>query len=205
MSDSRYQLFTEAYQHGRTPWDTGVSPPELVAAIEGAEPLPPGQALDLGCGTGTNCLYLARHGWQVVGLDFVDQAIAIARERLAQVVDDGKVLPGAVRFLRGDATQLETLGLQGRFTLFLDMGCLHGITKERRPLYAHGLTRLAAPHALYLLYGFLPQESENGPTGISPEEVHTLFANAFRREHVEVSTDQGGRASAWYWLRHKAE
>ncbi len=46
--------------------------------------LPPGRALDLACGEGQNALWLAERGWQVVGVDFSDVAIAKARERAAQ-------------------------------------------------------------------------------------------------------------------------
>lgn len=76
----RRWFFDLRYLRGRAPWDTGVTPPEVVDLIEGAR-LPPGRALDLGCGTGTNTIYLARHGWEVVGVDFSAVAIRRARRR----------------------------------------------------------------------------------------------------------------------------
>jgi 2-polyprenyl-3-methyl-5-hydroxy-6-metoxy-1,4-benzoquinol methylase len=38
-------------------------------------------ALDIGCGTGDSSIYLARHGWQVTGVDFVSAALAKARKK----------------------------------------------------------------------------------------------------------------------------
>jgi len=40
-----------------------------------AEKLPVGRALELGCGLGTNAIWLARQGWQVRAVDFSDVAI----------------------------------------------------------------------------------------------------------------------------------
>ena len=40
--------------------------------------LPVGTALDLGCGTGTNALKLARRGWSVIGVDWAEHAIELA-------------------------------------------------------------------------------------------------------------------------------
>ena len=62
------RLLYNFWYYFNPPWDTGVTPPEVVEAIEGSKALTPGRALDLGCGTGTNGLYLARHGWEVVTL-----------------------------------------------------------------------------------------------------------------------------------------
>lgn len=42
--------------------------------------LPPGSALDLGCGNGRNALDLAVRGWSVLGVDWAGHAIALARE-----------------------------------------------------------------------------------------------------------------------------
>ena len=37
--------------------------------------LPPGQALDVGCGEGADALWLARHGWQVTAVDISPTAL----------------------------------------------------------------------------------------------------------------------------------
>jgi SAM-dependent methyltransferase len=63
------------------PWDSGDPAPELVELVEGPAPPRPGRALDLGCGIGTNAVYLARHGWDVTGVDLVHNAVAAARVR----------------------------------------------------------------------------------------------------------------------------
>jgi 2-polyprenyl-3-methyl-5-hydroxy-6-metoxy-1,4-benzoquinol methylase len=41
--------------------------------------LPPGRALDAGCGHGSDTLWLAAHGWQVTAVDFAATALAHAR------------------------------------------------------------------------------------------------------------------------------
>lgn len=42
--------------------------------------LPPGRALDLGCGEGADAVWLAERGWDVVAVDISDTALARARE-----------------------------------------------------------------------------------------------------------------------------
>ena len=46
---------------------------ELLA--EHAGDLKPGRALDLGCGSGANAIWLAQRGWQVTAVDFSEVAI----------------------------------------------------------------------------------------------------------------------------------
>ena len=48
-----YQVaYRSLYRLGLIFWQRPAPPPDLVALIEGPSPLPPGRALDLGCGTG---------------------------------------------------------------------------------------------------------------------------------------------------------
>ncbi len=191
--------FTLAYLRRRAPWDTGVTPPELVEAVEGEQALPPGRALDLGCGTGTNSLYLARHGWRVTGVDFAAPAIARARAKLRRA----GTLPGSGRFFRGDATDLDDLHLDGPYELIFDLGCLHTIPHEKRAGYAEGVSRLAALGALFMIYGFLPSPDMR-PRGVTPDEVRRLFEPTFTIERIVEGQDRRRRTSNWYWLRRGA-
>ena len=162
-------------------WDTGVSPPELERFVASH---PPGRALDLGCGTGTNIVYLARHGWSAVGVDFAARAIAKARRRAR----DAGV---SSTFVVGDVTRL---AVAGPFDLALDLGCLHSIPPAGRAGYEASLARVVRSGGTYLLYAFAP----GGPTfGLTSDDVRATFADAFE----VVSVEEGrGRPSAWYTL-----
>lgn len=69
--------------------------PEAVAGrapsayvLEAAGALQPGQALDAGCGSGAEALWLAMRGWQVTAVDFSATALASARARAAALGAD---------------------------------------------------------------------------------------------------------------------
>jgi SAM-dependent methyltransferase len=185
------RAFDLQYILSRTPWDTQVTPPEVVELVEEGN-IPTGRALDLGCGTGTNCIYLARHGWQVVGVDFSTLAIWRARRKARRAGVD-------CAFYRADVTGLSFL--EGAFDFALDIGCLHSVSAERWQRYAAEVARLVRPTGLYMLYAFVPRPDHSGPRGISPEEVRGLFGRAFVVERQEGGDDPTGPSSAWYWLR----
>ena len=47
---------------------------DLVLADQ-IEHLTPGRALDIGCGTGVNAVWLAKQGWQVTAVDYSEVAL----------------------------------------------------------------------------------------------------------------------------------
>lgn len=53
--------------------------------------LPPGTALDAGCGAGAEAVWLAEHGWQVTGADVATEALLRAAERASAHHVDGRV------------------------------------------------------------------------------------------------------------------
>jgi SAM-dependent methyltransferase len=177
------------YRTGRTPWDTGVTPPEVVDLIEGTDALPPGRALDVGCGTGTNLRYLAEHGWDATGVD----AEPIAIDRATTKLQD---LPNA-RALRGDVADLGALGIQPPFDLILDIGCFHSIERGRRDAYAAGVGSSARRGATLFVFAFARRRTLR-PIGVTPDEMAHRFAPWFRPVGRIAGTQPPG--AAWYRL-----
>lgn len=166
----------------RPPWDTRVSPPELLQFLENH---PSGKALDLGCGTGTNLITMASYGWQVTGVEYAWRAVQIACNRLKQAGETGKVWSG-------DVTTLKYI--QDRFDLVLDMGCYHGIPRERRPAYRENLLKWLAPGGSYLLYAHCQVEGK--PVGISEDEIR-MFESVFYLRERQDGIDNRERRAVW--------
>ncbi len=161
-----------AYRLGLTVWRRPAPPADLVALVEGPSPLHAGRALDLGCGTGTDSIYLARHGWDVTGVDMVPKALATA-------LSDAAAAGVAPRFVRGDVTRLHDLGVGDGYTLVLDFGCFHTLPEDRRPAYVASISEAAAPGATLLLYGFRrPPKAAPMHAGVTKDEVQQRFNRA---------------------------
>jgi cyclopropane fatty-acyl-phospholipid synthase-like methyltransferase len=179
------RLFYEYFYFRRPPWDTGISPPELMEFINTH---PPGRALDLGCGTGTNAITLAQHGWQVVGVDFVGRAIRAARRKAKQAGVQ-------VDFHADDVTRLR--GISDPFDLVLDIGCLHSLTTKQKADYLENLTRLLVQQGTFLLYAFIAESEPAQGTGLTPTDLGLLFSRLHLVQRVD-GADRGARPSAWF-------
>ena len=168
-----------AYGLGGPRWDADEPQPELSDLVAAANP---GRALDLGCGTGTDAVFLAGHGWEVVGVDYVPQAIGRARAR-------ARTHGFEVRFIVGDATRLDEVGVIGPFDLAIDVGCYHAIPTHRRSHYASGLAAVIRPGGDFYLWG-VPEVPSSwrllGAEGATRSDIDQRFGCYF--ELVEEST-----------------
>lgn len=188
------------YRLGFKPWDNNIVPMELAELVEGPQALPPGRALDLGCGTGTQAIYLTQHGWQVTGVDFVGRALDEARRRAASA----GVTPA---WVEGDVTRLPELGIGAGYNLLLDAGCFHGLTADQRAAYAAGAAAVSASGAKFLLFGFAYGRRGPAPRGVSREEVVSRFAPDWRLLWTHPAREATlppflrGADPAWYCLR----
>ena len=183
------------YRERDLPWDRALPPPEVIDTVAA---LPPGRALDLGCGAGRACIYLARAGWRVDGVDFVPEAIDLAAEQVAAAgVSD------RVTLHQGSVAQLDFL--QPPYDLAIDVGCMHALSGANLLAYAAEVARLVSPGGRYLLFAHLRGDVvTDGPVGIAEGEIVGLFRDTFAFERVEhgITEVNGQRwSSAWFYLR----
>src|SRR3954452_14307500 len=55
------------------------------ALVDEASDLPPGRALDVGCGEGADAIWLAQRGWRVTALDVAEAALGRAERKAVEV------------------------------------------------------------------------------------------------------------------------
>lgn len=132
--DLGYRLF-------RVPWEIGPRE-ELVGLVETGR-IAPCSAIDLGCGTGDNAIFLAQHGFDVTGVDFAPSAVEKAkRKALAAGVQ--------VRFEVDDLTRIRKI--DGVFDFPVDYGTLDDLPPRRRAPYVRNMLRMTHAGSRYLLW-----------------------------------------------------
>jgi SAM-dependent methyltransferase len=177
-------------------WESEKIPQEVQAVFNDGH-LPPGAALDLGCGTGTTTIYIARQGREAIGLDFVPKAIKAARHKAQQAgISEG------IRFEVADVTRLEALDLP-EIAFALDMGCFHGLKPEAQRRYAAGLAGKIISGGCFLLLTLEPHREAGIKFGVEPETVKEVFAPWFVNKDVDES-EFWTRSSTWYSMERKA-
>lgn len=163
----------------------------------------PGRALDIGCGAGTDSLFLAQQGWDVTSLDFVPKAIEFTEARAAEA---GVSVTPVV----ADITTWEP---PHEYDLVLDHGLLHNMDPVRYDDYRKTLMKTLAVDGEFVLlhwHHLYPGQPDGkmGPTRRSRDEIKDFFAPEFTDryfaiEHFESLPTMvgGGMAQAIYWFR----
>lgn len=160
----------DRYCTGDTPWDTGQPSSELLRVVA-EEKIAPCRAIDLGCGTGANAVWLAQQGFDVTAADLSSLAIRRAEERAAAA-------GVRVRFLPADLLEPPDLG--GPFDFLFDRGCYHVVRRTDVGRYLTTLARITRPGTLGLvLTGNAREPHEPGPPVVSEEEMRAELGRLF--------------------------
>jgi SAM-dependent methyltransferase len=189
--------WNERYSAGDVPWDTGDPDPLLVEAVTEGR-VAPGRALEVGCGTGTNAIWLALRGFEVLGVDVAPLAIDKAREK----AKDAK----RCRFAAADFLAEAPGG--GPFEFVFDRGCFHVFDEDaERSRFAARVAAALGPGGSWLsLIGSTEGPTrDTGPPRRSAREV--LAAIEPELEIVELRSaefrTQPEPAKAWFCLSRR--
>jgi len=170
-------FYNTAYRVARMPWETG--PRQELVALVRAGGLRPGRALDLGCGTGANSVFLGQHGFDVTGVDFAPAALAKA----ARAAEAAGV---KIDLVEDDLTALRRVS--GPFDVLVDYGTLDDLSASDRDRYVRNVVPLARPGARFLLWCFQwpPRRLDRwlGFMPVAPGEVARRFGNEFTIEQL---------------------
>ena len=180
------RLIFHLWYFRRPPWDTNISPPELIEFIQTQ---PPGKAIDIGYGTGTNVITLAQAGWKVTGVDFAPRAVKLAKQKLKRAGVQAELSIN-------DATKLSRI--TGPFDFAFDLGCFHGITKEGRTKYLDQLDRILAPNGFWLLYTFLNPGTPRSGHGLAEADLSLISARMTLVSRRDGHDDKRDKSSAWF-------
>jgi cyclopropane fatty-acyl-phospholipid synthase-like methyltransferase len=158
------------------------------------------EVLDVGCGAGSNVIYLARSGIRAQGVDLSPGAVAAARSRVAEAR-----LTAAIQ--EGDALALPFA--DESFDGLVDNGCFHTIAFRRRVRYAQEVRRVLRAGGSFVL-SWVAREHV-GPRGPrhrpSLNEVTALLESRFLfvRTGYLTGRDAEEPPSYFAFLRQRTE
>lgn len=189
----------ERYRTGDLPWDSG-RPDRHLEQVLDEFAIGPCAALEAGCGTGTNAVWLARQGFRVTAVDVAPTAIAEAGRKAASA-------GVAVAFVAGDFLHVAIPG--GPFGFLFDRGCLHSFdTRAERVAFADRAAGLLDEGGLWFsVIGSADAEPRDvGPPRLSASEVTSIVEGRFevlslRASHFDSDSDH--KPAAWLCVMRK--
>lgn len=177
--------WNQRYAELDTPWDSNVPSEQLKDfVVEGK--VKAGRALEFGCGTGTNAVFLAQQGFDVTAVDLSPIALERAREKAAQA-------NVKVNFIAADLTDLPDLG--GPFPFVFDRGTYHVVRKTNLVGFQNTLAQVVAPSGFYLVLAgnanTLAPLEQGPPTVHAGEIVNEIESNLFDLIELKQSVFHG--------------
>lgn len=186
---SKWEKYYAKTSLDKIPWQKTQA--DYFTKVIDAGEVKPGLALDLGCGVGAKSIYLAKKGFEVVGVDISKTAIKIAKQ-------NAKKAKVKVKFIVADATNLSFLKNE-KFDFILDWANLHGIPKNKREKYINGIVKHTKKGGILLLRCFGKNRtwkefvirSMATVYLFSKEDIKNLFSKYFKVLEINISKPFG--------------
>lgn len=177
--------WNQRYAVSDTPWDSN-TPSEHLKNFVAEGKIKAGRALELGCGTGTNAVFLAQQGFDVTAVDLSPLALERAREKAAQA-------NVKVNFIAADVTAMPDLGEP--FPFVFDRGTYHVVRKINLSGFQNTLAQMVAPSGFYLVLAgnanTLAPPDQGPPTVRAGEIVNEIESDKFDLIELKQSVFHG--------------
>ncbi len=148
------ERYRERYKSGDTPWEAGKPDFNLIEIVT-KNPIQSCKVLDIGCGTGDNCIWLAQNGFQVVGIDTSDEAIEKAKEKASKTKVECDFMIANFHKSKIQAAP---------FGFVLDRGCFHSFnSKDDRRQFAQNAANHLDNAGIWLTIVGNADEDRQGP------------------------------------------
>jgi SAM-dependent methyltransferase len=192
----------ERYQEGKDalPWDSGVPADELVEYFNSLQS-PPKRVLEVGCGTGTNAIWMSEQGCEVTATDISPTAIDLAKAK----AENSK----KIQFAVSDIVQMLPVPSNSVDFVF-DRGVYHTMTPENRKLFAERIAQALSNGGFWLcLAGSADQiraEGEMGPPQLKAADLIDNIEEYFEIHELERANfilPDGSEHLAWKALFRK--
>jgi ubiquinone/menaquinone biosynthesis C-methylase UbiE len=165
MSDDYWENAYESgnYKH----WEFGYPSPELIALVAANLLRKNALILDVGCGGGTDVVFMAQSGYRVTGIDISSAALRIAEER-------AKKAHGTVDWVRADVFDLPIK--DGSIDFVTDRGLFHLVEDPDRPKYSAELFRVLKPNGRALIRGASAESAPDRFNPLTTEAIDRFFS-----------------------------
>ena len=175
---AQWRTTYERSPYDQLPWFEPGPSPAVQRAVESGFLAKGSEVLDIGCGAGSNVLYLARNEYRALGVDLSPGAVAAARSRAAEA----KLL---VTVQEGDALALPFA--DGSFDGLVDIGCFHTIPFRRRSRYVAEVHRVLRAGGSFVL-SWVARE-HLGPRGPPHRPALNEVTQLFESRYLFVRTE----------------
>lgn len=188
------KAWDEKYMSPSIPWEANIPEPYLVSIIDSGITIMPKTALDIGCGMGTNSIFLAERGFEVTAVDLSKVAIDAARVRARNAGQK-------VSFLNKNFLEFEK---DAKFGFILDRRVFHFFDPEERPIYVEKVFQLLEDKGKFLLIVSSNFELGDNRYHFTKEQLEEIFRKFkfFSVELIELK-DHMERPKSWAVIMKK--